>query len=378
MTNIEVIPIHTRKQMRDFVALPRCIYSGSPQYVPDLDTDVRDTFRPGHNAGLKFCEVQPFVAYRDGVAVGRIAAIINQHANTKWKESCVRFGFIEMVDDREVAAALLQAVERWGAERGMTRIQGPLGITDFDKEGMLVEDFDLRGSMTAIYNPPYYPQHLEALGYTKEVDWLQVRIQVPNEVPARFHRVAEYARTQFGLRVRKLNAKELRGEYALRVFALLNEAYSPLFGFTEFTPDQVREFIKKYLPLVDLRLMPVVENPEGEIVGVAVTMQSMVKALQQSRGRLLPLGWFHLLRALRNNHEDSAEMLLVAVRSDYQGLGVNALFFDDLIPIYNSMGIHWAETGPQLEQNARVLSQWKGLQPTFVKRRRCYSKDIGV
>lgn len=373
---IEVCPVRTRKQMRDFIALPRRLYAHCEQYVPDLDLDVRNTFRPGHNAGLKFCEVQPFVAYRDGLPVGRITAIINHHANKKWQEACVRFGFIEFEDDVLVAEALLSTVEQWGRERGMTLIQGPLGITDFDKEGMLVEDFDLVGSMTAIYNHPYYPRHLETLGYRKAVDWLQVRIQVPTEIPARFQRVAQYAREQKGLRVRKMKRKEVLGEDGQRVFQLLNEAYSPLFEFSEFTPGQVREFLKKYISLVDLRLVPVVENPEGEIVGVAITMQSMTHALQQSRGRLLPLGWWHLLRALRQNREDSVEMLLIAVRPDYQGWGVNAMFFDDLIPIYNQMGIHWAETGPQLEENVRVLSQWKVLNPKFVKRRRCFCKEL--
>lgn len=373
---IEVCPVRTRKQMRDFIALPRRLYAHCEQYVPDLDLDVRNTFRPGHNAGLKFCEVQPFVAYRDGLPVGRITAIINHHANKKWQEACVRFGFIEFEDDVLVAEALLSTVEQWGRERGMTLIQGPLGITDFDKEGMLVEDFDLVGSMTAIYNHPYYPRHLETLGYRKAVDWLQVRIQVPTEIPARFQRVAQYAREQKGLRVRKMKRKEVLGEDGQRVFQLLNEAYSPLFEFSEFTPGQVREFLKKYISLVDLRLVPVVENPEGEIVGVAITMQSMTHALQQSRGRLLPLGWWHLLRALRQNREDSVEMLLIAVRPDYQGWGVNAMFFDDLIPIYNQMGIHWAETGPQLEENVRVLSQWKVLNPQFVKRRRCFCKEL--
>ena len=368
--------MRTRKQMRDFIALPRRLYAHCEQYVPDLDLDVRNTFRPGHNAGLKFCEVQPFVAYRDGQPVGRITAIINHHANKKWQEACVRFGFIEFEDDVLVAEALLSTVEQWGRERGMTLIQGPLGITDFDKEGMLVEDFDLVGSMTAIYNHPYYPRHLETLGYRKAVDWLQVRIQVPTEIPARFQRVAQYAREQKGLRVRKMKRKEVLGEDGQRVFQLLNEAYSPLFEFSEFTPGQVREFLKKYISLVDLRLVPVVENPEGEIVGVAITMQSMTHALQQSRGRLLPLGWWHLLRALRQNREDSVEMLLIAVRPDYQGWGVNAMFFDDLIPIYNQMGIHWAETGPQLEENVRVLSQWKVLNPKFVKRRRCFCKEL--
>ena len=362
--------------MRDFIALPRRLYAGCEQYVPDLDMDVRNTFRSGHNSGLEFCDVQPFVAYRDGEPVGRITAIINRHANQKWKEACVRFGFIEFEDDAEVAKALLSTVEQWGRERGMTICQGPLGVTDFDKEGMLVEDFDLVGSMTAIYNPPYYPRHLEALGYTKAVDWLQARIQVPTEVPARFKRVAQYAREQLGLRVRKMTKKEVMGDVGQRVFQLLNQAYSPLFEFSEFTPAQVDDFLKKYITVVDLNMVPVVENDKGEIVGVAITMQSLTRALQQSGGRLFPTGWWHLLRALRKNRQDSAEMLLVAVRPDYQGLGVNALFFDDLIPIYNKMGIRWAETGPSLEDNVHVLSQWKALNPSFVKRRRCYCKEI--
>ncbi len=362
--------------MRDFIALPRRLYAGCEQYVPDLDLDVRNTFRPGHNAGLEFCDVQPFVAYRDGVPVGRITAIINHHANQKWQEACVRFAFIEFEDDIKVAEALLSTVEKWGRERGMTLIQGPLGITDFDKEGMLVDDFDLVGSMTAIYNPPYYPRHLEALGFTKAVDWLHVRIQVPAEVPVRYKRVAQYAREQMGLHVRKMTRDEVLGEDGLRVFRLLNEAYSPLFEFSEFTTAQVREFLKKYISLIDLQLVPVVENDKGEMVGVAITMQSMTRALQQSRGRLFPLGWWHLLRALRQNRQDSAEMLLVAVHPEYQGMGVNALFFDDLIPIYNKIGIRWAETGPSLEDNIHVLSQWKALNPSFVKRRRCYCKEI--
>ena len=362
--------------MRDFVALPRRLYAHCPQYVPDLDLDVRNTFSRKHNSGLVFCEVQPFVAYREDVPVGRITAIINHRANEKWKQDCVRFGFIEFEDDMEVAAALLSTVEEWGRGRGMTIIQGPLGITDFDKEGMLIEDFDLTGSMTAIYNHDYYPRYLEALGYTKAVDWLQVRIQVPTEVPDRFRRVAQYAREKKGLSVRKLKTKEVLGTDGQRIFQLLNQAYAHLFGFSEFSPGQVREFLKKYISIIDLRLVPVVENAEGEMVGVAITMQSMTQALQQSRGRLLPFGWWHLLRALRQNRQDSVEMLLVAVRPDYQGWGVNALFFDDLIPIYNEMGIHWAETGPQLEENARVLSQWKALNPTFVKRRRCFCKEL--
>jgi GNAT superfamily N-acetyltransferase len=288
----------------------------------------------------------------------------------------VRFALIEFIDDLAVSKALLEAVSAWGHEHGMTHIQGPLGITDFDKEGMLVEDFDLEGSMSSIYNYEYYPRHMEQLGFEKEVDWLQIRIQIPEEIPARYSRVSQYAREQMGLSVRKLSLKEMKEGYVKKLFDLLNTAYSPIFGFTEMTDQQVAEFADQYLPVLNLDMVPVVENQEGEVVGVAVTMPSLADALRKSGGRLWPTGWFHLLGGLKWKRSDMAEMLLVAVRPDYQGLGVNAMFFDDLIPVYHKYGIHRAETGPQLEDNVRELSQWKPLHPEFVKRRRCYVKNI--
>ncbi len=364
--------------MNDFIRLPRRLYADCPQYVPDLDSDILNTFDPDKNAGLDYSDIQPFVAYNEkGECVGRIAGIINRNANAKWKTSNVRFGFIEFVDDKEVSKALLHAVEEWGREHGMTHIQGPMGISDFDKEGMLVEDFDRDGSMITIYNPAYYPRHLEELGYKKEADWVQVSIDVPKEAPAKYTRVAELAKEMFGLKVKKLTARQIRqGGYGRRIFELLNLAYSPLFGYTELTAGQVDDFIRLYIPLVDKRLMPVIEDERGRLVGVAITMGSLSEALRKSKGRLLPFGWFHLLKALRFKHEPKAEMMLIAVHPDYQGLGVNALFFTDLIPIYNKLGYRYAETGPQLEDNVRELSQWRPLNPTVVKRRRCYTKEI--
>jgi len=215
------------------------------------------------------------------------------------------------------------------------------------------------------------------LGLKKEVDWLQVRINIPQEVPPRYARVAQYAREQIGLTVKKASRREvLRGAYGPKIFKLLNEAYAPIFGFSAFSPKQAQKFLDKYVPLFNMDMIPLVENAEGELVGIAVTMPSLTEALQKSRGRLWPTGWFHLLKALKWQHEDNTEMLLVAVRPDYQGMGVNALFFDDLIPIYNKYGIKWAETGPQLEDNVRELTQWKPLHPEIVKRRRCWMKEI--
>ena len=377
MKKVNIKKVSTKRQMDDFVGLPFRIYADNPCYVPELNMDVRETFDPAKNAGLDFSEIQPFIAYDEtGLCVGRIAGIINHRANEKWNTRNVRFGFIEFVDDPAVSAALLEAVEQWGRERGMEHIQGPMGIFDFDKEGMLVEDFDQLGSMVTIYNPPYYPRHLEALGYAKEVDWLQVSIDVPATVPAKYERVARLSEEMFGLRVRGLTDRDLKQGYGRKVFRLLNEAYAPLFGYTELSDRQIDMYLKRYLPLLDKRLIPLVENEQGELVGVAITMPSLSHALRKTRGNLLPTGWYHLIRSLKWKREDKVELFLVAVRPDYQGLGANALFFTHLIPIYNRCGFKHAETGPQLEDNLKELNQWKPLHPAFHKRRRCYKKDL--
>ncbi len=378
MPTITVEKATTKKQMNDFVRLPHRLYADSEQYVPDLDMDIRDNFNPKKNAGLEYSDMQPFVAYNEqGQCVGRVVGIINRHANEKWNVKCVRFGLIEFVDDMEVSTALLQAVEEWGREHGMNMMQGPMGILDFDKEGMLVEDFDMMGSMITIYNPPYYPQHMEKLGFEKEVDWLQVRVDVPQETPAKYKRVADYVKGNYGLRVIKLTKDDMykRG-FGRKIFELLNLAYSPLFGYTDLTDRQINDLVDRYIPLVDLRMVPVVVDKDENIIGVAVTMGCLSEALRKSGGKLLPFGWYHLLKALKFKHEPLVEMLLIAVHPDYQGFGVNALFFTDLIPVYNELGYKEAETGPQLEDNTRELSQWKPLNPRLVKRRRCYKKNI--
>ncbi len=378
MKDLTIKKVVTKREMNDFVRFPETIYKDCPYYVPDLEMDIRNMFNPQKNAGLECSKIQAFVAYDSRKrTVGRIVGIINHRANEKWETRNVRFGFFDFVDDLEVSAALLEAVIHWGKEQGMTAIQGPMGITDFDKEGMLVEDFDQLGSMNTYYNYAYYPQHMEALGYEKEVDWVQVRIQIPQEIPAKYARVAKLSKEMFDLKVKKITDKDItRRGYGHKIFQLLNMAYSPIFGFTEFTDRQIDDFVKQYLGLVDKRLVTVVENEKNEVVGVAISMCSLSHALRKSGGKLFPFGWYHLLKALKWKPEPMADLLLIAVRPDYQMLGVNALFFDDLIPIYNQYGIEWAETGPQLEDNVRELTQWKPLNPIFIKRRRCYKKKL--
>jgi GNAT superfamily N-acetyltransferase len=377
MEEIKVVKVGSKQEMDDFLNVTDKIYAGCSQYVPDMRSDVRAMFNSIGDASQRTSEAQPFVAYRGQEVVGRVVGVVNKKANDTWKTHNVRFSMIEFIDDLAVSKALLDAVEAWGKAQGMDKLQGPMGVTDFDKEGMLVEDFELRGSMTAYYNPAYYPKHMEQLGFEKEVDWLQIRINIPKEVPARYVRVAQYAREQFGLKVKFAKRHEVqKGEYGPKIFKLLNEAYAPIFGFSAFSQKQAQLFLDKYVPLFKMDMVPLVENEQGELVGIAVTMPSLTEALQKSHGRLWPTGWYHLLKSLKWKHEDNTEMLLVAVRPDYQGLGVNALFFDKLIPIYNKYGIKWAETGPQLEDNVRELTQWKPLHPETVKRRRCWMRKI--
>lgn len=377
MKKTDVLKADNRQRMDDFIKVAKIIYKGCEQYVPDLDSDVRNLFKPEKNPGMKFSIIQPFVAYKDKVPVGRIVGIINSKANDTWKSKNVRFSMIEFIDDLEVSKELIDTVCKWGADQGMDTIHGPLGITDFDKEGMLVEDFNMMGSINTLYNPEYYPRHMEKLGFSKEVDWVQIHINIPQEIPGRYSRVAQYAKEQMGLRVIKVNNDLVyRQGYGKKVFDLLNEAYAPLFGFSKLSDEQIDHFLHTYLKIIDKKLIPVVVNAQNEVVGVAITMGSLSKSMRKANGSLFPMGWYHLLKALKWKPEDNAEMLLVAVRPDLQGLGINALFFDDLIPIYNSYGFKWAETGPQLEDNIRELSQWKPLKPQLVKRRRCYKKDI--
>ena len=377
MKRIRIKTVKTKHEINDFVNLTDRIYADCPQYVPDLKSDIKDIFNP-NNVILEHSEIKAFVAYdEEGKATGRILGIINHNANKKWNTRNVRFGYIEFLDDIEISKALLEAVEKWGREKRMEYIQGPMGFFDFDKEGVLIEDFDQTGSMVTIYNPPYYPKHMETLGYKKEVDWVQVCLEVPKEIPAKYSRVAKLSQEMFGLHVKKLNNTDIykRG-YGRKIFNLINTAYSPLFGYTELSEKQIDLYIDKYLPLIDKKMVPVIENEDGELIGVTITMGSLSHAMQKAKGSLFPFGWYHILRSLKWKREEKAELLLIAIRPDYQGLGVNALFFNDLIPIYNKYKFKYAETGPQLEDNIKELSQWKALNPTYTKRRRCYKKKI--
>lgn len=376
--SVEIKKVTSRKELKQFIRFNYEFYKNNPYAVPDLYDDMLRTFSPGKNAALDFCEADYFLALREGRIVGRVAAIINRRANATWKKRQVRFGWIDFIDDIEVSRALIDTVKQWGRERGMDTIEGPLGFTDLDAEGMLIEGFDQLSTMATTYNYPYYPRHMEQLGLTKSVDWVEMKIYVPDEIPEKHRRIADIIQRKYGLRVRKLSGKRrlLHSGVVHDIFRLINEAYAPLFGYSEMTEKQIDQYVRMYLPVLDLRMLTVVENTAGELVAVGISMPSLSSALQRARGRLLPLGWFYLLRALSWRRPEALDLLLVAVRPDYQNKGVNALLFTDLIPIYRQLGFKYAESNPELEVNDKVQSQWQYFHTEQHKRRRCFTAPL--
>ena len=366
----------TKKNLKAFTQFQIDLYDGNPYFVPPLVTDDVQTLMPEKNPAFEFCEEALFMAYRDGKPVGRIAGIINHQVNKKSKSKIMRFGFVDFIDDREVSSALFKAAEEWGRKKGMTKVLGPLGFTDLDHEGMLVEGFEELSTMATIYNYPYYPEHMERLGYKKESDWLEFLMTVPDGIPERYNRVAEIVKKKFGLRVIKYTSrKRIKQEYGHALFHLINDAYKDLFQYSTLSEGQIEYYIDQYLSLLNLDLVSLVVDKNDKLVGVGISMPSMSKALQKSKGKFFPTGWYHLLKGLKGKN-DRVDLLLVAIHPDYQNKGVNALLFQDLIPYYIANGYKYAESNPEMETNSKVQNQWEYFETRQHRRRRCFTKNL--
>ena len=366
----------TRKEIKKFSMFSTNMYKDNKYYVPDLLMDNLDTFNPAKNPASEFCDSKLFMAYRDGKAVGRVAGIINRVVNEKCNEKNVRFGFIDFVDDEEVSSALMAAVEDWGRSQGMDHIVGPLGFTDMDPEGMLIEGFDQVSTMATIYNHPYYQQHIEKLGFERETDWVEFKIVVPDVIPEKMVRICEIVKKKYNVRnIKYTNAKALVKDYGQAIFQLINEAYSQLYGYSPLTPRQIDHYISMYLPVLRLENVSLIVDADNALIGVGIAMPSMSKALQRSRGKLFPFGWYHLLKGLKGKN-DVVDLLLVAIKPEYQSKGVNSLLFNDLIPCFRKNGYKYAESNPELDDNQRVQLQWQYFETTQHKRRRAYKKAL--
>ena len=382
MSLIEIKKVENKKDLKTFIDFHYDLYEGNEYDVPNLFSDEMNTLRQDKNAAFEFCEAEYYLAYKDGKLAGRVAAIINHKANSKWGKKSVRFGWIDFIDDREVSKALLDAVEKYGREKGMEDVVGPLGFTDMDPEGMLVWGFDQLGTMPTIYNYAYYPEHIEALeGFEVDNKYVEFKIMVPDEVPEKYAKIAMMIEKRYNLHVRKLTKKDIfQGGMGQKIFDLINDTYKDLYGYSELSQKQIDQLIKSYLGFLDFNLITCIEDwtdGEHKLIGVGITMPSLAHALRKCRrGRLLPFGWFHVLRAIKMHKTNIVDLLLIGILPEYRAKGANALLFADLIPWYQKYGIEWGETQVELETNAGVQGQWGALTPVMHKRRKCYKKII--
>lgn len=375
--SIEIKEVKSRKELRRFVNFPEKLYRHNPNYVPYLEFDQMDTLDLKTNPAAEFCNYKLYMAYKDGEEAGRVAAIVNHKNNEQWNHKQVRFGWIDFIDDREVSAALMAKVEELGREYGMEEIVGPLGFTDMDPEGTLIEGFDRESTMPQIYNDPYYQDHLEAMGFTKDADWLEFRAAIPEKLPDKIERLEKIVLERNNLRLVQVTRKLIKeNDYAHKIFALDNETYKTLYNVTELPMDAADRYIGFYLKVLDLRYLSCVENADGELVGFGITMPSLARALKKSRGRLFPFGWWHLLHDLFIKHSEGAELLLIGVRPDYQNQGVNAVIIADMFHKYQKLGVKWVESNGELETNIKVQKQFEMFNPDWCKRRRAYIKKL--
>ena len=382
MSSVQIKRVETKKDLKAFIECHYDLYEGSQYDAPNLYSDELKTLSKDKNAAFDFCEAEYFLALKEGKVVGRVAGIINNRANEKWGTKDVRFGWIDFIDDIEVSKALLKAVEDYGKEKGMDSIVGPLGFTDMDPEGMLTWGFDQLGTMATSYNYDYYPKHMEKLGgWEKDNDYVEYRLDVPETAPEKYTKIAEMVEKRYNLHARKLTKKDIfEGGYGKKLFDLINVTYSHLYGFSELSERQIDQYVKMYFPLADLDLITVVEdgNKDNQLVGLAITIPSLTRALQKChRGRLFSFGWWHLLRAIKFHKTEVVDLLLIGVLPEYRSKGANSLVFADLIPRYVKYGFKWGETHVEMETNESVQSQWGPLDPTMHKKRRCYRKAIG-
>lgn len=379
--SVEIKKIDDGAGLKAFVNFFYDLYRDCPYSVPYLYTDEINTLRKDRNPAFDFCEADYFLAYKDGKTVGRIAAIINHRANEHWKRQMVRFGWFDFIDDTEVSAALIATVEKWGKERGMDEIAGPLGFEDMDREGMLVEGFDELSTMYINYNYDYYPKHIERLGgFRKDNDYVEYKIKVPEVTPRKFALTAELIEKRYGLAARKFSYREMKqGGRGRELFAILNETYKNLYGYSQLSNKQIDHLVNEYIRMADLNLVTcVVDTTRGDkMVGFGVSFPSFSQALKKTRdGRMLPMGWWHLLKVLKWHKTQAVDLLLIGVLPEYRIKGANALILNDLVGWYRRYGFKYAQTGPQMETNKGVLSQWQYLDAACNRRHRIYVKPI--
>ena len=384
MSSVEIRKVADKKSLEAFIQFHYDLYRDNPYDAPNLHSDEVHTLSKDKNAAFEFCEADYFLAYRDGKVVGRIAGIINRRANERWNTKSVRFGWVDFIDDMEVSRALFIAVEEWGRSKGMTQMVGPLGFTDLDPEGMLIEGFDQLGTMSTIYNYDYYPRHMEQLGgFAKDNDYVEYKLIVPKDgMPEKYQKIAQMVMKRYNLHPVHPKRSQIFGKEQIgrKVLDVINKSYQNIYGFSEMTEGQIDEYLRMYFPMLDTEMICLIEDrntPNHDIIGVGISITNMTRALQKCKnGRLWPFGWWHCLKAMKFHQAECLDLLLIGFLPEYQKKGANALLFYDLIPRYQKYGFKWGETNVEMETNENVQSQWQYLEHEQHKRRRCYKKSI--
>ncbi|MCR5241276.1 MAG: N-acetyltransferase [Prevotella sp.] len=383
MNSIEIRTVTNNRELKQFIRFYYDLYRGSKYAVPFLFFDEWNTLSRDKNPSFECCDTEYFMAFREGKMVGRVAAIINKRANERWNRREVRFGWFDFVDDIEVSRALLQAVEDWGRSQGMNEIAGPLGFTDMDREGMLVEGFEELATVYINYNHPYYPKHMEQLGgWKKDNDYMEYKVKVPEVVPDKFAKLSEMIEKRYNLHPRKFTSHELVEEGMGRyIFHLINDTYKDLYGYSELSEHQIDQLVDAYIKKADLNLVTgVVDgNADNKLIGFGITFPSFARAMQKSHnGSLWPITLWRVLRALKWHKTDTVDLLLIGVLPEYRAKGANALIFNDLIQQFQRYGFKWAEAMQQMETNTGVQSHWQYLESRQHRRHRCYCKTLTI
>lgn len=373
--SVTIREVTTKRELKAFVHFPNKLYNGNPYYVPQIESMDRDTLMPEKNHAFEVCEAKYWLAYNDkGEVVGRVAGIINSRYNKKVGEKICRFGWIDFVDDKEVSKALIDAVERYAREKGMEAVSGPLGLLEFDASGILVEGFDKLPTAYGKYNAPYYSSHLVSLGYEKDTDFVEYLIKVPDIIPERYARMAKLVSVKNNLHQAPLKKHSDIKPYLDGVFKCMNDAYAPLHGFSELTEGQCEDLKKQFLSNVSVDYLSIVLDANEQVVAFGVGLPSLSLAMQKAKGSLFPFGWYHILKALK--HNDTLDLLLIAIRPEYQSKGVNAMIFDKFAQGITKNGIKYIESTRELEDNTSVQNLWHYLEHELTKRARIYLKKL--
>ena len=372
---VEIREVTTKKEQKIFAAFPAKLYKKVPQAIPDLILDEINTFNPKKNPAYNYCSVKQFLAYKEGKCVGRIAAIISHAANLKWETKRIRFSRVDFIDDYEVSAALFEAVEDWGRSLGLAEIHGPIGFSDMDQQGMLVDGFKEESMFITIYNHPYYIQHLERLGYGKDIDWMEFKVTIPKEADEKMNKLSEAVLKRAKITLVEVKSRSEIKAYIPQVLGLLNICYSHLYGTVNLTEAQIQKYVNEYILLINPEYVKLLVDENKELIGFGLGMPSLSKAVKKSGGRLFPFGWYHIMRAPYAKTK-ILHLYLVGLLPKYQNNGLTAALLNSMSESARKNGLMYAETGPELETNHQVQSLWKHYEAVNHKRRRCYIKKL--